>query len=99
MPMYGMTRWGDLFTARQKVALVTLARLARERPGADGEAVRAAMAICVDKVAMQNSSGCRWKPSGESLMDTFGRQALPIVWDFAESTPLAGSTGDIQAPK
>jgi adenine-specific DNA methylase len=93
---YGMLQWGDLFTARQKVALVTLARLVRERPGADGEAVRAAMAICVDKVAMQNSSGCRWKPSGESLMDTFGRQALPIVWDFAESTPLAGSTGDIQ---
>ncbi len=93
---YGMLQWGDLFTARQKVALVTLARLARERPGADGEAVRAAMAICVDKVAMQNSSGCRWKPSGESLMDTFGRQALPIVWDFAESTPLAGSTGDVQ---
>jgi len=93
---YGMLQWGDLFTARQKVALVTLARLVRERAGADGEAVRAGMAICVNKVAMQNSSGCRWVPSGESLIGTFGRQALPIVWDFAESTPLAGSTGDFQ---
>jgi adenine-specific DNA methylase len=27
VPIYGMNRWGDLFTARQKVALVTLARL------------------------------------------------------------------------
>jgi adenine-specific DNA methylase len=94
--LYGMLQWGDLFTARQKVALVTLARLARERPAADGDAVRAAIAICVDKVALQDSSGCRWKPSGESLVDTFGRQALPIVWDFAESTPFAGSTGDFK---
>jgi adenine-specific DNA methylase len=45
---------------------------------------------------MQNSSGCRWKASGESLMDIFGRQALPIVWDFAESNPFAGSTGDFR---
>jgi adenine-specific DNA methylase/REP element-mobilizing transposase RayT len=100
IPLYGITTFGDLFTERQKVALVTLARLVRDLPDKVGqasslsEAVRAAMAICVDKVAMQNSSGCRWKPSGESLMDTFGRHALPIVWDFAESTPLAGSTGD-----
>lgn len=27
-------------------------------------------------------------------MDTFGRQALPIVWDFAESDPTSDSTGD-----
>lgn len=91
---YGMLQWGDLFTARQKVALVTLARLVRERPASEDGAVREGMGICVDKVAMQNSSGCRWKASGESLMDTFGRQALPIVWDFAESNPMAGSTGD-----
>ncbi|GIW94559.1 MAG: hypothetical protein KatS3mg110_2600 [Pirellulaceae bacterium] len=41
---YGMLQWGDLFTARQKVALVTLGRLARERPREDGDAVRTAMA-------------------------------------------------------
>ena len=29
-------------------------------------------------------------------MDTFGRQALPMVWDFAESSPVGGSTGDIR---
>jgi putative DNA methylase len=39
-----MLRWGDLFTARQKVALVTLARLVRELPPSVPEAVRAAMA-------------------------------------------------------
>ena len=26
---------------------------------------------------------------------TFGRQALPMIWDFAETNPLAGAGGDI----
>ena len=93
---YGMLRWGDLFTARQKFALVALGKFAREGSGCKKEAVRVAIAMCVDKIAMQNSSGCRWKATGESLMDTFGRNALPIVWDFAESSPISGSTGDFR---
>ena len=93
---YGMMQWGDLFTARQKIALVELGRFARERSICK-EVLKVAIAMCVDKVAMQNSSGCRWKATGESLMDTFGRQALPVVWDFAESSPICGSTGDIRS--
>ena len=61
------------------------------------ETCQVILALCVDKVAMQNSSGCRWKTSGESLMDTFGRQALAMVWDFAESIPTSGSIGDFEA--
>ncbi len=90
---YGMLQWGDLFTARQKVALVTLARLARERPDADGEAVRAAMAVLVNRCADYNSANCRWVSHGEFIGNTFTRQALPIVWDFVEIDPSAGATG------
>jgi adenine-specific DNA methylase len=99
---YGMQRWGDLFTARQKLALVTLVRLITEIESTQKEnnihsALQTAIAICANKVAIQNSSGCCWTPSGEFLMNTFGRQALPIVWDFAESIPFAGSTGNFEA--
>ncbi len=31
----------------------------------------------------------------DRLVATFGRQALPMVWDFAETNPLAGAGGDI----
>jgi adenine-specific DNA methylase len=85
VPIYGMNRWGDLFTARQKVALMTLARLARERPGADGEAVRAAMAAAMSRCADHWSSGAMWIQDLEAVAHTFGRQALPIVWDFVEA--------------
>ncbi len=91
---YGMVQWGDLFTARQNAVLVELGRLP-DIPTVDEVVMREAVAICIDKTAMQNSSGCRWKATGESLMDTFGRQALPMVWDFAEAVPISGSTGDI----
>ena len=93
---YAMVTFGDLFTARQKVSLVELGNLSRERSICEKDVIRIAMAMCVDKVAMQNCTGCRWKASGESLMDTFGRQALPMVWDFAEANPISGSTGDIR---
>lgn len=92
---YGMLQWGDLFTARQKVALVELGRFSSEQPNHKGNKVLEAMlSVCIDRVAMQNNTGCRWKATGESLVDSFGRHAIPIVWDFAESIPIGGSTGD-----
>ena len=37
--------------------------------------------------------------SGSNVMDrlrgTFGRQALPMVWDYAETNPFSGAGGDI----
>jgi hypothetical protein len=93
---YGMLQWGDLFTARQKVALVTLARLARERPGADGEAVRAAIAAVVSRCASFFSSLNMWVGQGEFIANVFGRQALPIVWDFCEVFPTSTESGGFQ---
>ena len=93
---YGMLQWGDLFTARQKTALVELGRVTCKVLDTSEDAPCAIVAMCIDKVAMQNNTGCRWKASGESLVDIFGRQALPIVWDFAESVPINGSAGDVE---
>ena len=93
---YGMLQWGDLFTARQKAALVELGRATAKVVGKTGDARHSILAMCIDKVAMQNNTSCRWKATGESLVDIFGRQALPIVWDFAESIPTSGSAGDLE---
>ncbi|MDZ7393173.1 MAG: DUF559 domain-containing protein, partial [candidate division KSB1 bacterium] len=94
---YGMLQWGDLFTARQKVALVTLARLVRELTAgtqrAQSEAVREGMVLQITKGADGNSAGSRWMAGYENPANTFGRQALPIVWDFCESSPYADARG------
>ena len=39
------------------------------------------------------SSLCSWASSGEYITHTFGRQAIPMVWDFAEVEPMSRSTG------
>ena len=92
---YGMLQWGGLFTARQKVALVTLARLARYLPKAEGDAVRALMTMVIGRGADYGSSGVVWAQAGEFVAHTFGRQALPIVWDFAEAVPWSDSSGNL----
>ncbi len=93
---YGMLKWGDLFTARQKMALATLAKLVRGLLATEAEAVREGMALVCDKFADKSSSGCRWKPSAEYMAgNTFSRQALPIVWDFCEAHPFGEESGSI----
>ncbi len=77
---YGMLRWGDLFTARQKAALVELTRLISQRT-AEVASISAALSRCADHW----SSGAMWIQDLEAVAHTFGRQALPIVWDFAEA--------------
>lgn len=104
-PIYGMTKWEDYFSPRQQLALSTFAsvvrdlgsQLADELPNDLARATQTCLALVVDKAVQYNSSLCRWKASGESLVDTFGRQALPMVWDFAEAVPFAGSSGDFDA--
>jgi putative DNA methylase len=36
---------------------------------------------------------CRWEPNAECPRGLFARQAIPMVWDFAESNPLGKSSG------
>jgi adenine-specific DNA methylase len=52
------------------------------------------LALAVDRQADKLSSLARWDTSRENAQGTFGRQALPMVWDFNEANPLSGSGGD-----
>ena len=94
---YGMLKWGDLFTARQKVALVTLGRLVRRAAEDSGEATSELLACAFSRVAMSGMSCTRWNATAEKMQHTFGRQALPIVWDFAEVVPTAKAPGNWQS--
>lgn len=58
------------------------------------EAVSVYLAFAVDKCADYWSSLCSWHSSGEKMRNTFGRQALPMVWDYAEANPFCDSSGN-----
>lgn len=58
-----------------------------------GEAVGVYLAFVVDKMTDYHSSICSWHNSGEKIRNTFGRQAIPMTWDYAEANPLCESSG------
>ena len=60
------------------------------------EAVGVYLAFAVDKVSDRNSSLCAWASLREHARNTFGRQSLPMTWDFAESNPLSDSSGNFE---
>jgi len=59
------------------------------------DAIAVYCALAVDKIADYNSSLVVWSPTRNQAKSTFARQALPMVWDYAEVNPFAGAAGDI----
>lgn len=58
-----------------------------------GEAIGVYLAFVVDKLADRGSTVCSWDVTRESLRNTFGRQAIPMTWDFAEGNTFSNSSG------
>lgn len=62
-----------------------------------GEAVGVYLAFVIDKMTDYHSSICSWHNSRELIRNTFGRQAIPMTWDYAEANPFSKSTGSISS--
>ena len=98
---YGFTKWCELFTGRQLAVLTTSSDLLPGvgnlllDDGADKEyanVVQTYLALAVGKLANGCSSFTRWDVSTSKAPGVFARQAIPIVWDFAETNPFSSST-------
>ena len=53
-----------------------------------GQAVGVYLAFLVDKLTDYHSSICSWNAPRDGIRNTFGRQAIPMVWDYVEGNPL-----------
>lgn len=49
------------------------------------QAVGVYLAFAIDRLVDYGSTIATWKPSGEQVMQTYKRQAIPMTWDFPES--------------
>lgn len=52
------------------------------------EAVATYLSFAISRLNDYNSSIATWKPSGEQVMQTYKRQAIPMTWDFPESNVM-----------
>jgi len=100
--LLALTTFSDLISTLHAKVETEAAILGRDKtPLRDGgsEATAYADAICtyiafvIDKCADYWSSVVAWAPHGEYMGHTFARQAIPMVWDFAEANPFSTSSG------
>ena len=82
---YGMMQWGDLFTARQKAALVELGMLTKN--SSSEQHIILFLALAISRFMDDFSSLVRWMDR-ETPAATYTLQALPIKWDFCEINPF-----------
>lgn len=101
-PKYGLPTHADLFTNRQLVLLSTFVDLvaeARNKVVADGgseeyaDAVATYLGLSIGRLANRSSSQCFWDP-GEKVNQVFARNALPMIWVYAETNPFSTSSGN-----
>src|SRR5262249_32078713 len=53
-----------------------------------GDAVCTYLGLAVSKLSDYNASLVQWSKSRDQAVHVFGRQALPMVWDYAEINPF-----------
>lgn len=59
------------------------------------DAVATYLALAISKNSHYWSAFSTWHPGRETMQGIFARQALPMVWDFAECNPLSNSGGNL----
>jgi len=101
---YGLTEWRELFNPRQLVSLCTFSKTLtkhtehRSHKYTTGDEysriISLYLAITLDRLIDYSSMNCVWQGNSEAVTPTFGRQAIPMIWDYVELNPLSGSVGD-----
>lgn len=89
---YGMSRWMDMYSPRQLLALTTLLeeikavqrQVRAELPPEQAEAVSTYLGFLLDKSADRNSLMSRWVPQRGVLANTFDRHDFAFKWSYGE---------------
>nr|WP_241741766.1 DUF1156 domain-containing protein [Microbacterium yannicii] len=69
-----------------------------EGAAAYADAVATYLGFAVSRMTDYQSSFATWSnhPKNEVVVHVFGRQAIPMVWDFAEANPLTAGNGSFE---
>ncbi len=98
---YGLSEWQELFTERQLTALTTISDSLQEirnvlnQDGSEPEysdAVCTYLALAIGRLLPGNCRHSLWRNAVHFVDSVFGRQAIPMVWDFAEANPFSNSS-------
>ena len=58
------------------------------------EAVGVYLGVALSRLSDICNGLCRWEVTKTQVRNLFGRQAIPMIWDFAENNVFSGAAGD-----
>jgi len=87
--LYGMKTFSDVFTARQKLILLDLLKLFSDQD-------TKLSPLQLSKIIRHCNTVSFWHKGSETVAGAFGRQALPMCWDYPEYNPLSPFAGGLQ---
>jgi putative DNA methylase len=104
--LVALTTFSDLVgEARERICRDSLATgladdLKPLRDGGTGatayaDAVVVYLGLGISRLADAQNSLCQWGPGADQTQHLFRRQAVPMVWDYAESSIFSGAAGDL----
>jgi putative DNA methylase len=107
VPLYGMDEYSKMFSNRQLQSLMVFSEAISEiethiknsNPNHQvaseyANAVVTYLGLGIGKAVDYWSTACSWHNSREIIRNTFGRQAIPMTWDYVEVNPFSNSTGN-----
>ena len=99
--IYGLSEWHQLFTERQLTSLCTFSDVLKDiipeilNDGASSEyakVIHTYLALAVGRLSHVGSRLSMWVNAVDFVGGVFGRQAIGMVWDFAELNPFSTRT-------
>jgi adenine-specific DNA methylase len=101
VPIYGINEWGKLFNNRQKLSLIAftdaLKNITESSPFQDIQyksALAASFSCILNRLADKNANIVVYDITRETIEHVFGRQALPMTFDYIELNPFSKVNGD-----
>jgi len=107
VPLYGIDEYSKLFSNRQLQTLMVFSEVISEietqikssnpehpKINEYTNAIITYLSLGIGKAVDYWSAACSWHSSREIIRNTFGRQAIPMTWDYAEVNPFSNSTGN-----
>jgi len=94
--LVALTTFSDLVQeARPRVEHDALAAgLDAPRAAAYADAVATYLGLAVSRLSDISNALCRWENTRTQVRNLFTRQAIPMLWDFAEPNAFGGAAGD-----
>jgi putative DNA methylase len=97
---YGLDTFDKLFTTRQLVSittfvdLITKAKQLLEKTNDQdyADSIATYLSLVTGRVAESGCSLARWQSTGDKIAGAYARQALPMLWDYAEVNHFSSST-------